>query len=55
MLEDKNERRASAEAKKHIAWYIKGINGAASARAAVMNAQNSEEIFEILTELQKSL
>ncbi len=55
MLEDKNERRATAEAKKHIAWYIKGINGAASARAAVMNAQNSEEIFEILTELQKSL
>ena len=55
MLNDKPERRATAEAKKHIAWYIKGINGAASARAAVMNAQNSEEIFEILTELQKSI
>lgn len=55
MINDKNERRATAEAKKHIAWYIKGINGAASARAAVMNAQNSEEIFEILTELQMSL
>ena len=40
-----------AEAKKHIAWYIKGMNGAAAARAAVMNAQGAEEILAIISEL----
>ncbi|MBQ7384685.1 MAG: tRNA dihydrouridine synthase DusB [Clostridia bacterium] len=48
MLEDKQDRRATAEAKKHIAWYIKGMNGAAAARAAVMTAQSSDEIFDII-------
>lgn len=55
MLEDKSEHRAMAEAKKHIAWYIKGINGAAAARAAVMNSQNKDEILSIISELQRNV
>jgi tRNA-dihydrouridine synthase B len=54
MLEDKPRHRAIAEAKKHIAWYIKGMNGAAAARAAVMTAEDDEEIVRILTELQEN-
>lgn len=55
MLEDKPEHRAMAEAKKHIAWYIKGINGAAAARSAVMNSQSKGEILSIISELQKNI
>ncbi len=52
MLQDKSSVRAVAEAKKHIAWYIKGMNGAAAARASVMNAQSAEEILEIISALE---
>ena len=51
MLGDKPEHRAIAEAKKHIAWYIKGINGAASARDRVMCAESAEEIEQVLSRL----
>ncbi len=51
MLADKPDTRATAEAKKHISWYIKGMNGAAAARAAVMNARSSSEIVEIIDAL----
>lgn len=53
MLSDKPERRAVAEAKKHVAWYIKGIRGAAEARNAIMIAETPECMLEILTELQR--
>ncbi|MBE6597032.1 MAG: tRNA dihydrouridine synthase DusB [Ruminococcaceae bacterium] len=52
MLEDKPQRRAIAEAKKHIAWYIKGMNGAAAARSRVMCAESPSEIEAIINELQ---
>ena len=47
MLEDKGERVGLAEAKKHMAWYLAGINGAAKARDAIMRAASAEEIVEI--------
>ena len=53
MLNDKPKRQAIAEAKKHIAWYIKGIEGAAAARSAVMNAESESEIFSIIKKLQE--
>ncbi|MBQ8140108.1 MAG: tRNA dihydrouridine synthase DusB [Clostridia bacterium] len=53
MLNDKPERQAAAEAKKHIAWYIKGMNGAAAARASVMTAETAEDISKILKELKQ--
>ena len=55
MFADKSENRALAEAKKHIAWYIKGINGASAARASVMNAQTKEDILTVISELQNNL
>lgn len=55
MLLDKNERKATAEAKKHVAWYIKGIRGAAAARSAVMTAESAQEIAAILDSLQNEL
>ena len=52
MLRERGERRGCAEAKKHIAWYIKGMNGAAAARAAVMTAESPQEIIDIISALQ---
>lgn len=54
MLEALGERRGCAEAKKHIAWYIKGMNGAAAARASVMTAESPSEIIRIISTLQEA-
>ena len=51
MLADKGERVGLAEAKKHMAWYLAGMNGAAKARDAVMRATSAEEIVEIFNKL----
>ncbi len=51
MIAHKGDRVGLAEAKKHMAWYISGVRGAASARSAIMNAQTAEEIRTVLYEL----
>ena len=54
MVEQKGERIGCAEAKKQISWFIRDISGAASCRAAVMNADGSKKILEILDYLIES-
>jgi len=53
MLSHKGDRVGLAEAKKHMAWYLSGVHGAAAARASIMTAQTPEEIRSILSELQR--
>lgn len=53
MVKEKGERVGIAEAKKHLAWYCKGIEGAAAARADVMKAENLNAIKEIIEKLSK--
>jgi len=48
MLAEKGERVGLAEAKKHVAWYLHGVRGAAAARHAVMLSESSEQIGSIL-------
>ena len=55
MLDDKPERRALAEAKKHVAWYIKDIRGAAAARDAVMCAETPAAMAAILNDLKNNI
>ena len=55
MLDDKPERRAIAEAKKHVAWYIKDIRGAAAARDAVMCAETPAAMAAVLDELKNHI
>lgn len=45
---DKGERIGIPEIRKHIAWYLKGMNGAAAARNRVMSAATLAEMGEIL-------
>ena len=51
MIEEKGERVGLAEAKKHLAWYCHGMDGAAAARARLMQAVTYEEMAEILREM----
>lgn len=48
MVVDKGEYIAVREARKHAAWYLKGEKHSASVRGAVNNAQNAEELKNIL-------
>ncbi len=52
MISHKGERVGLAEAKKHMAWYINGVNGAASARAKIMQATDASDILRVFDELR---
>ncbi len=51
MIEEKGERVGFAESKKQMAWYIRGVKGAAEARGRMMTAQSAAEVEEILRRL----
>ncbi|HOV68851.1 MAG TPA: tRNA dihydrouridine synthase DusB [Clostridia bacterium] len=48
MVEHKNEKTVLAEMRKHIAWYLKGVRGAAFLRSEVFKAQSYEHLKEII-------
>ena len=50
MIEEKGERVGVAEAKKHLAWYCHGIEGAAAARSRIMQATGYEELSRVMWE-----
>jgi len=51
MLIDQKGRLGLLECRKHAAWYIKGIDGAAAARVLINNALCYNEMEQILTRL----
>ena len=51
MILHKGERVGLAEAKKHIAWYLTGLHGAASARARIMTAEKQEDVVRVLDQM----
>ena len=54
MCEEKPEWVAIAEARKHLAWYLKGLRGSAKVRDEIMKAKTYEQTEQIITEyLQK--
>ncbi len=48
MVEYKGLRVGLPEARKHMVWYCKGLRGAAAARGALMQADTTEGVREIL-------
>lgn len=54
MIFEKGERVGIAEGKKHMAWYIDGVRGAAGARARIMTSSSFEDIEQIFMELIRS-
>ncbi len=51
MIGEKGERVGVAEAKKHLAWYCHGMEGAAAARGRLMQAATYDELAAILREM----
>ena len=51
MITEKGERVGVAEAKKHLAWYCHGMEGAAAARGRLMQAATYDELAAILREM----
>ena len=51
MIGEKGERVGVAEAKKHLSWYCHGMEGAAAARARLMQAVSYDELAAILREM----
>ncbi len=50
----KGERVGIAESRKHMAWYLHGIRGAAAARGEVMQASKIDDYREIFEKLLKN-
>jgi tRNA-dihydrouridine synthase B len=50
MIELKGEETAVKEMRKHIAWYLKGMPGAAALRAEIFQAKTFNEVLDILNE-----
>lgn len=48
----KGERVGIAEARKHLAWYTRGLRGSASVRGRLMTVTTLEEIPPLLSELE---
>ena len=55
LCEDKGESVGVREARKHLAWYVKGIRGAASFRNAVNSTWTLPELMRLIDELEASL
>jgi tRNA-dihydrouridine synthase len=55
MIEDKGEAVAICEARKHLAWYIKGLRGCTDIKVAINKATTFDELNEILTSYEHSL
>ena len=49
VCEDKGERIAVREMRKHVGWYIKGMRGATQIRRQINTAATADEIRRILT------
>lgn len=51
MIADKGERNAMKEARKHVAWYFKGLRGAAGLRKKAAQLASFEDFEQLLDQL----
>ncbi len=55
IVADKGERVGVREARKHMAWYTKGMYGSAVQRRRLNNAQTEAEMIDILLQIEKDV
>ena len=55
MIEDKGEKIAICESRKHLAWYVKGLRGCTDIKVAINKATTYSELDAILTEYENNL
>jgi tRNA-dihydrouridine synthase B len=49
----KGERVAMKESRKHAAWYIKGVRGAAAFRNKCMSLETLDDLYKLIEEIEK--
>ncbi len=54
-LEDKGEHIACLEARKHLAWYLRGVSHAAYYKKEICTIQSVEQAMKIIDGIQKDL
>lgn len=54
LTEYKGETRGIKEARKHMAWYIKGMKGAAAVKTELFRAESLREIKAVLEQMKRS-
>lgn len=55
LLSEKGQQTAAAECRKHLAWYTKGIRGAAALRNAICHTENVEDTLSMIRKHIESL
>ena len=53
LVREKGEKIGIAEARKHLAWYTRGLRGSASVRARLMRVESFAEIPPLLEQLEE--
>lgn len=48
LVQDKGEKTAASECRKHLAWYIKGVRGAAALRDEINRTEDLERTLELV-------
>lgn len=51
VIDEKGEKCAIREMRKHVGWYVKGRRGAAEIRRKINNANSEKEVMEVLESL----
>jgi tRNA-dihydrouridine synthase B len=53
LLEDKGEKRAVTEIRKHMCWYMKGVHSASKIKNEINSSESVESVLEILSRFQE--
>ncbi|HHY92761.1 MAG TPA: tRNA dihydrouridine synthase DusB, partial [Firmicutes bacterium] len=55
VVAERGEKQGVREMRKHLAWYVKGLPGAAALRARIMAADTRTEVEGLLADYEKTL
>ncbi|MBR3894535.1 MAG: tRNA dihydrouridine synthase DusB [Clostridia bacterium] len=53
LVREKGERAGLAESRKHMAWYLHGVRGAAAARDEVMQTETLDEVRAVFAKIKE--
>lgn len=55
LLEDKGEKRAVTEIRKHMCWYMKGVHSASKIKNEINSSESVEAVLKILSRFQEEI
>ena len=55
LVAQKGEKAGIPESRKHMAWYLHGVRGAAAARFEIMQAETTDQLRMIFEKLEQNI